>query len=91
MNGSLKVLSPLLLTLKVPGVATLVALLTGVAIAFLLARGKSRGREWLDAMPTLPLVMPPTVLGYYLIVLVRVTSPSASCSPAASRKKKIGP
>ena len=38
MNGSLKVLSPLLLTLKVPGVATLVALLTGVAIAFLLAR-----------------------------------------------------
>jgi molybdate transport system permease protein len=70
MSGSLKILTPLLLTLKVASVATLFAFLIGVAFAFLLARGKFRGREWLDAMLTLPLVMPPTVLGYYLIVLV---------------------
>ncbi len=59
-----------MLTLKVASVATLSAFLTGVALAFLLAKGRFRGKEWLDAFLTLPLVLPPTVLGYYLIVLV---------------------
>ena len=36
----------------------------------LLAKGRFPGRQWLDAVLTLPLVLPPTVLGYYLIVLV---------------------
>ena len=63
-------LHPLWLTLKVASVATLSALLIGVALAFLLAKGRFWGREWLDAFLTLPLVLPPTVLGYYLIVLV---------------------
>jgi molybdate transport system permease protein len=63
-------LTPLLLTLKVAGLATLAAFLVGVALAFLLARFRFWGREWLDAVFTLPLVMPPTVLGYYLIVLI---------------------
>jgi molybdate transport system permease protein len=70
MVSSLKALTPLGLTLKVAGVATLSALLVGVILAFLLARYRFRGRAWLDAALTLPLVMPPTVLGYYLIVLV---------------------
>ena len=63
-------LQPLWLTLKVAGVATLSAFLAGVALAFLLAKGRFRGKELLDAFLTLPLVLPPTVLGYYLIVLV---------------------
>jgi molybdate transport system permease protein len=63
-------LQPLWLTLKVAAVATLGAFLAGVSLAFLLARGRFRGKEWLDAFLTLPLVLPPTVLGYYLIVLV---------------------
>jgi molybdate transport system permease protein len=63
-------LHPLWLTLKVAAVATLFAFMIGVALAFLLAKGRFRGREWLDALLTLPLVLPPTVLGYYLIVLV---------------------
>ena len=63
-------LQPLWLTLKVASVATLSAFLTGVALAFLLAKGRFRGKEWLDAFLTLPLVLPPTVLGYYLIVIV---------------------
>lgn len=61
---------PLLLSLKVAGWATLLVLVAGVAIAWLLARRSFRGREVLDAMMTLPMVMPPTVLGYYLIVLI---------------------
>ncbi len=63
-------LSPLWLTLRVAGLATLLAFLVGVALAFIIARRQFWGRDWLDALSTLPLVLPPTVLGYYLIVLV---------------------
>ncbi|MDQ3585036.1 MAG: molybdate ABC transporter permease subunit, partial [Acidobacteriota bacterium] len=42
----------------------------GLALAFLLARREFRGKELLDALLTLPLVLPPTVTGYYLIVLL---------------------
>ena len=62
-------LTPLWLTLKVAGLATLVAFILGVILAFLVARRRFWGREWLDAFCTLPLVLPPTVLGYYLIVV----------------------
>jgi molybdate transport system permease protein len=63
-------LTPLWLTLKVAGVATLVTFVVGVNLAFLVARSRFWGREGLDALCTLPLVLPPTVLGYYLIVLI---------------------
>jgi molybdate transport system permease protein len=62
-------LVPLLLTLKVAAFATLLALLLGVAVGYL-ARRAFPGRDVLDAVCTLPMVMPPTVLGYYLIVLI---------------------
>ncbi len=62
--------APLLLTLKVAGLATLAALVLGVAAAYLLARRRVPFRELLDALCTLPLVMPPTVLGYYLLVII---------------------
>ena len=65
-----EVLVPLLLTLKVAGCATLIALISGLAVAFLLARFSFWGRDFLDAVCTLPMVLPPTVLGYYLIVLL---------------------
>ena len=64
------VLVPLLLTLKVALWATLLALVAGVAVGFVLARSRFPGRETLDAVLTLPMVLPPTVLGYYLLVLV---------------------
>lgn len=58
------------LTLKVAGWATALNLVFGVAIGFVLARKRFPGRDLLDALLTLPLVMPPTVLGYYLLVLL---------------------
>jgi molybdate transport system permease protein len=61
---------PLLLTLKVAILATLGALLLGAAAGLLLARRTFWGRDVLDAIFTLPMVMPPTVLGYYLIVVI---------------------
>jgi molybdate transport system permease protein len=63
-------LVPLLLTLKVAGCATLLVLIFGVLFGFLLARLEFWGRDVVDAALTLPMVMPPTVLGYYLLVLV---------------------
>lgn len=61
---------PLLLTLKVAGVATACALVLGMGAAFILARYRFFGRDLADALCTLPMVMPPTVLGYYLLVLI---------------------
>jgi len=63
-------LIPLWLTLKVAGVATLASFVVGVVLAFLVARSRFWGREGVDSLATLPLVMPPTVLGYYLIVVI---------------------
>jgi molybdate transport system permease protein len=70
LTASPEVLVPLLLTLKVAGWATALATASGVMIALALARLRFPGRELLDAMMTLPMVMPPTVLGYYLLVLI---------------------
>ncbi len=58
------------LTLKVAGCATLINLVLGVAIAYVFSRKTFWGKEVLDALLTLPMVMPPTVLGYYLLVLL---------------------
>lgn len=58
------------LSLKVAGWATMITLVLGVSIGFLLARGRFPGRDLLDTLLTLPMVMPPTVLGYYLLVLI---------------------
>jgi len=63
-------ITPLLLTLKVAGLATILALVVGIILAFLLAHGSFPGRDWLDALITLPFVLPPTVLGYYIIVIM---------------------
>ncbi|CEA04329.1 putative molybdenum transport system permease [Pseudomonas saudimassiliensis] len=60
---------PLLLSLKVAGWATAINLVLGIATGFFLARTRFPGRNLLDSLLTLPMVMPPTVLGYYLLVL----------------------
>ncbi|MYN27386.1 molybdate ABC transporter permease subunit [Duganella levis] len=58
------------LSLKVACWATLIDLVFGVALGYLLARKRFPGRELLDAVLTLPMVMPPTVLGYYMLVII---------------------
>jgi molybdate transport system permease protein len=59
----------LALSLKVALWATALNLVLGVGVGFLLARARFPGRDLLDTVLTLPMVMPPTVLGYYLLVL----------------------
>ncbi len=63
-------LSPFVLSLEVAATATLLAALVGLPIARILAKRVFFGREALDAAFSLPLVMPPTVLGYFLLVLL---------------------
>lgn len=66
---------PLWLSLRVAVVSTAVALAVGLWVAYILANREFRGKEILDAMVTLPLVLPPTVLGWYLLVLIGRASP----------------
>ena len=58
------------LSLLVVSIATAIISIVGIAAAFVLAKRDFRGKELLDAVLTLPLVLPPTVTGYYLIVLL---------------------
>jgi molybdate transport system permease protein len=61
---------PLALTLKVAGWATALNLVLGIAVGYAMAHARFPGRDALDALLTLPMVLPPTVLGYYLLVLI---------------------
>ena len=64
------VVTPLLLTLKVALWATFFATVLGVAIGYWLSRKQSAWSDLLDSILTLPMVLPPTVMGYYLLVLL---------------------
>lgn len=61
---------PLWLSLEVAVIATAISLALGLWFAWLLVNREFTGREVLDALTTLPLALPPTVLGYYLLVVL---------------------
>lgn len=67
--------SPIRLTLELATVTTLVLLIIGTPIAWWLARSKSRWKEAVAAVVALPLVLPPTVLGFYLLILLGPEGP----------------
>jgi len=66
---------PLWLSLRVAFLSTALALAGGLWIAYILANREFRGKEILSAAVALPLVLPPTVLGYYLLVVIGRASP----------------
>src|ERR1700732_4569445 len=66
---------PLWLSLRVAALSTVLALAGGLWIAYLLANRQFRGKDVLDAAVTLPSVLPPTVLGYDLLVFLGRASP----------------
>ncbi len=63
------VLFSLRLSFQVAAVATFFIIVVGITVAYFLAQKTFRGKELLDMLFTLPLVLPPTVTGYYLIIL----------------------
>lgn len=66
---------PLWLSLRVACLATLLVVTIGTFVAYVLSHKSFRGKNLLDSLITLPLVLPPTVLGYYLLVVIGRTSP----------------
>ena len=66
---------PLLLTLKLATHTTLLLTIVGIPLAYFLAFGRSRIRYIVEVISSLPLVLPPTVLGFYLLLLFSPTSP----------------
>lgn len=66
---------PLWLSLRVAALSTLISTIVGLWLAYLLAHRTFRGKDFLDAAITLPLVLPPTVLGYYLLILIGRETP----------------
>ncbi len=63
-------LFPLLLSLRVASTATLLSFIIGLPAAYFLSRSRGKLVDLIDSFITLPIVLPPTVLGYYLLVLL---------------------
>ncbi|HWQ44759.1 MAG TPA: molybdate ABC transporter permease subunit [Methanosarcina barkeri] len=63
-------MSPLLLTIKIAAISTFFVAILGILIAYLLAKREFTGKWLADVLVTLPLVLPPTVTGYILVILL---------------------
>lgn len=66
---------PLWMSLRVATLATLFAATLGITFGYILAKSTFRGRGLLEAFLSIPIVLPPTVLGYYLLTTLGVNSP----------------
>ncbi len=67
--------TPLWISLRLAAATTLILMVLGLPLACWLARTRSRLRPLLEAVTALPLVLPPTVLGFYLLVAMGSRSP----------------
>lgn len=70
IQGTALLLTPLWLTLKIALLATLMAGVVGIALGWWMSQRRFAGKNFIDALLMLPMVLPPTVLGYYLIVVI---------------------
>jgi molybdate transport system permease protein len=75
MFDSTDIWSPVWLTLELAAVTTVVLLIVGTPIAWWLARTRARWKEAVAALVALPLVLPPTVLGFYLLIALGPDGP----------------
>jgi molybdate transport system permease protein len=73
---------PLLLTLRVAIPATLIAGVAGIASGYALAKGRFPGRDVLETIGSLPIILPPTVIGFYLL---EVLSPGSQVGGFVTR------
>ena len=78
MTPSEQDLAALLITLKLAGLTTIILLLLGTPLAWWLARSNWRFKFLLEAVVALPLVLPPTVLGFYLLISLGPNGPIGS-------------
>lgn len=73
---------PVWLTLKLASTTTLVLLILGTPLAWWLARSRARGKEIIGSLVALPLVLPPTVLGFYLLLMLGPSGPIGELTQA---------
>lgn len=57
------------ITFQLAAITTIILLIVGIPLAYLLAQSKSRAKPFLEALISMPLVLPPTVLGFYLLLV----------------------
>ena len=75
MFGSEDLWSPIRLTLALASITTVLLLIVGTPVAWWLARSKARWKEAVATVVALPLVLPPTVLGFYLLITLGPNGP----------------
>ncbi|MGE4503407.1 MAG: molybdate ABC transporter permease subunit [Thiomicrospira sp.] len=68
-------LQPIWLTLEIATITTVILLVLGTPLAWWISQMKSSGKIVLEALVALPLVLPPTVLGFYLLIAMNPTGP----------------
>jgi molybdate transport system permease protein len=73
---------PFFITLRVALPATLIAGVTGIAAGYVLAKGRFPGRDVLESIGSLPIILPPTVIGFYLL---EVLSPGSDVGGFVTR------
>jgi molybdate transport system permease protein len=79
-------ITALWVTLQLAAVTTLLLLVLGTPLAWWLARTRSAFKPVVDAFVTLPLILPPTVLGFYLLIALGPDGPLGSLAMAANGK-----
>ncbi|MEZ5843684.1 MAG: molybdate ABC transporter permease subunit [Hyphomicrobiaceae bacterium] len=78
MLASEELWSPIRLTLALATIATILLLIVGTPVAWWLARSKARWKEGVAAVVAMPLVLPPTVLGFYLLIAFGPSGPGGA-------------
>ena len=71
-------LQPLLLSIQLAGITTALLLVLATPIAWWLARTHSRWKPLVQALVALPIVLPPTVMGFYLLIVLGPAGPLGS-------------
>ena len=84
---------PLWLSLQVTAVATFLMLVIGLPLALLLARRRFPGATLLETLVSLPLVLPPTVVGYYLLLALgrEIEPPAGTPDHRATSTNEVSP
>ncbi|TSA13521.1 MAG: molybdate ABC transporter permease subunit [Deltaproteobacteria bacterium] len=68
-------LFPIFLSFRIAMVATIISFAIGIPLGYLLAKKSFPGKDLMDSVITFPIILPPTVLGYYLLVVIGNNSP----------------
>ena len=67
--------TPFLLSFKLAGITTVILFVIAVPLAWYLSQTRSRAKPFLEALTALPIVLPPSVLGFYILVALSQNSP----------------